>query len=100
MWLKISKRNKTLETAEEETETDPTVEAETTQETTIGMAIEMNIIEIEVGIVETIADIEIGAEEEIDPILEKEEGTNLDLDQVKGTLTEMTSAVSAIDLVI
>ena len=45
-------------------------------------------------------EIEIEAEEETDLIPEKEEEINLDLDQVKDTLTEMTSAIIAIELVI
>ena len=83
-------RNRTQETAEEETEIDPTVEAETIQETTTetttGM-VEITITQIEVEIAETTAEIETEAEEETDLILEKEEEINLDLDQVKDTLT-------------
>ena len=98
------KRNKTQETAEVETEIDPTVEAETIQETTteitIGMEVETTITEIEVEIVETIVEMGIEIEEESDLIPEKEEEINLDLDQVKDTLTEMTSAITAIELVI
>ena len=54
-----------------------------------------NTIEIEVEIVETIVQTEV--EEEIDPIQEKEEETNLDLDQVKDTLTKVRFVVSAIE---
>ena len=77
MLLKTSKRNKTQETAEEETEIDPTVEAETIQEITTeittGMVVEITTTEIEVEIAGTTAEIEIEAEEETDPIPEKEE---------------------------
>ena len=97
-------KNRTQETAEEETEIDPTLEAETVQEiiteTTTGMVVEITTTEIEVEIAETTAEIETEAEEETDLILEKEEEINLDLDQVKDTLTGMTSAISAIELVI
>ena len=94
--MKISKRNKTQETAEVEIEIDPSVEAETIQgtttEITTGMVVEITTIEIEVETVETTAeiDIEIEAEEETDLIPGKEEEINLDLDQVKDILTEMT----------
>ena len=102
--MKIFKRNRTQETAEEETEIDPTVEAETIQEitteTTTGMVVEITTTEIEVEIAETTAEIETEAEEGTDLILEKEEEIILDLDQVKDTLTGMTSAISAIELVI
>ena len=98
--MKISKRNKTQEIAEVETEIDPAIEAKTIQEITTGMVVEITTTEIEVEIVETTAEIEIEAEEETDLIPEKEEEINLDLDQVKDTLTGMTSAISAIELVI
>ena len=58
------------------------------------MVVEITTTEIEVEIT---AEIEI--EEETDLIPEKEE-INLDLDQVKDILTEMTSAIIAIELVI
>ena len=94
--MKISKRNKTQETAEVETEIDPTVETiqEIIIETTTGMVVEITTTETEVEIAETTAEIE--AEEETDLIPEKEEENNLDLDQVKDTFTGMTSAISAI----
>ena len=102
--MKIFRRNRTQETAEEGTEIDLTVEVETIQEkateATTGMVVEITTTETGVEIVETTAGIEIEAEEETDLILEREEETNLDLDQVKGTLIEMTSAVSATELVI
>ena len=104
--MKIFRRNRTQETAEEGTEIDPTVEAETIQEktteTTTGMVVEITTTETEVEIAETTAEIEIETEveEETDLIPEREEETNLDLDQVKDTLTEMTFAVSATELVI
>ena len=90
------------ETSEEETEIYPTVEAETIQEATTGMVVEITTTEIEVEIAETTAETEIETEveEETDLILEKGKEINLDLDQVKDTLTEMTFAVSAIELVI
>ena len=102
--MKISKRSKILETAEAEIEIDLTVEVDTIQEIiieiTTGMVVEITTTGIEVKIVETTVKIGIEAEEEIDLIPEKEEELNLDLDQVKDTLTETPSAVSAIDLVI
>ena len=55
---------------------------------------------MEVELAETTAEIETEAEKQTDLILEKEEEINLDLDQVKDTLTGMTSAISAIKLVI
>ena len=64
------------------------------------MQIEITTTEIEAEIVETIVEIEIEAEEETDLIQEKENEINLDLDQVKDTLTEMNSAIIAIELVI
>ena len=60
------------------------------------MVVEITTIEIEVETVEITAAIEI----ETDLIPEKEEEINLDLDQVKDTLTEMTSAIISIELVI
>ena len=100
--MNISKRNKNSKTAE--VDTDPTVEAETIQETTTeittGMVVEITTTEIEVETVETTVEIEIEAEEETDLIPEKEEEINLDLDQVKDILIEMTSGIIAIELVI
>ena len=63
---------------------------ETTTEITTGIVVEITTTEIEVETVETTAEIEIEAEEEIYLIPEKEEEINLDLDQVKDILTEMT----------
>ena len=66
--MKIFRRNRTQETAEEETEIDPIVEAETIQgkttETTTGMVVEITTIETEVEIAETTAEIETEVEEE------------------------------------
>ena len=50
-------------------------------------------------IVETIQEIEIEAEVEICLIPEKEEEINQDLDQVKATLTGMTSVTTATEQV-
>ena len=50
-------------------------------------------------IVETIQEIETEVEVEIGLIPEKEEEINQDLDQVKDTLTEMTSATTATEQV-
>ena len=50
-------------------------------------------------IVETIQEIETEVEVEIGLIPEKEEETSQDLDQVKDTLTEMTSATTATEQV-
>ena len=63
---------------------------------------EITTTEIEVEKVETTAEIEIEieVEKETDLILEKEEEINPGLDQVKDTLIEMTSAITAIELVI
>ena len=108
MWVKIIRRSRTQETAEEQTEIDPTVEVETIQgtttETMTGVVVEITTTETEVEIAKTTAEIEteieIEAEEETDLTPEKEEETNLDLYQVKDTLIEMTSAISATELVI
>ena len=80
-----------------EIEIDPTVGVETIQETTTEMEIEITTTGIEVEIVETIVEIEVEVEKDLIP--EKEEETNQDLDQVKDTLTEMNSAITATDLV-
>ena len=102
--MNIFRRNRIQETAEEGTEIDLIVEAETIQgkttETTTGMVVEITTTETEVEIAETTAEIETEVEEETDLIQEREEETNLDLDQIKDTLTEMTFAVSATELVI
>ena len=111
MWLKTFKRKSYQETVEVETEIGPTVEVETTQGITTGIEVgvdettEINI-EIEVEkeeIVETIQEIEIEteikAEVEIGLIPDKEEEINQDLDQVKDTLTGMTSATTATEQV-
>ena len=52
--------------------------------------------EIEVEIVETIVEIEV--EEETDLIQEREEETNLDLNQVKDILIKVRFVVSAIEV--
>ena len=102
--MKIFRRNRTQETAEEEIEINPTVESEIIQErtieTTTGMVVKTTT-EIEVETVETTVKIEIGTEveEETDLIQEREEEINLDLDQVKDTLIEVRLAVSAIEVV-
>ena len=104
MWLKIFRRNKSQETVEEEIEIDPTAEAEIIQEKTIEItieAIEMVVgttTEIEVEIVETIAEIEIDEEVETDLIQGREEEINLDLDQDKDTLIKVRLVVSAIEV--
>ena len=92
--MKIFGRNRTQDTAEEETEIDPTAEAGTTQERTTETTTEMVVettTEIEVETAETTVEIEIETEveEETDLIQEREEKINLDLDQVKDTLTEV-----------
>ena len=101
MYLKIFKRNRIQEIIEEETEIDPTAEAEIilerTTETTIEMVLETTT-EIEVETVETTAEIETEVEEETDLIQEREEETNLDLDQVKNILTKERLVVSAIEV--
>ena len=100
--MKIFRRNRIQETAEEETEIDPTTEAEITQERTTETTTEMVVettTEIEVETAQTTAEIETEEEEETDLIQEKEEETNLDLDQVKDILTEVRLAVSAIEVV-
>ena len=77
MKLEDFRRNRTKETAEEETEIDPIVEAETIQgkttEKTTGMVVEITTTETEVEIAETTAEveIEIEVEEETDLILER-----------------------------
>ena len=93
--MKIFKRNKIQETIEEEIGIDPTAEAETILETATEMVVETTT-EIEVEIVETIVEIEV--EEETDLIQEREEETNLDLDQVKDILTKVRFVVSAIEV--
>ena len=104
--MKTSKRNNRQGIVEIETEIDPTAEIEIIQEiiieievgieeiTEIGTEIEVEIEEI----VETIQEIETEVEVEIGLIPEKGE-INLDWDQVKDTLTEMTSATTVIEQV-
>ena len=118
--MKIFKRNNLQETVEVETEISPIAEAETTQwktteietgteeimgtttDTEAGIEETTEItteIEVEIGeIVDTTAEVE--AEVETDLIPEKEEEINQDLDQVKDTLTGITSVTTATEQVI
>ena len=106
--MQIFKRNNRQGTVETETGIDLTAEIEIIQEiiieievgigeiiTEIGTEIEVEIEEIE----ETIQEIEIEVEVETGLILEKEEETNLDQDQVKDTLTEIISATTVTEQV-
>ena len=93
MYLKISKRNRIQETIEKETGIDPTAEVGIILETTTEMVVETTM-EIEVEI----AEIETEVEEETDLIQEREEETNLDLDQVKDILKKVRLVVSAIEV--
>ena len=104
--MKIFKPNNSQETVEIETGIGPTAGTEIIQEITIeieagieetteiGIEIEVEIEEI----VETIQEIETEVEVEIGLIPEKKE-TNQDLDQVKDTLTKMTSATTVTEQV-
>ena len=94
--MKIFKRNKIQETVEEETGIDLTAEVGIILEITIEMVETTTGIEVEIA--ETTAEIETEVEEETDLIQEREEETNLDLDQVKGILTKVRLVVSAIEV--
>ena len=104
MWWKISKRNNSQGTVEIGIGTDLTAEIETIPEIIIGIEVGIGRIteigiEIEVEIEETVEVIqEIEAEVEIGLIPEKEE-INPDLDQVKDTLTKVTSATTVTEQV-
>ena len=104
--MKIFRRNRTQETVDEETEIDPTAQAEIIQEKTTETTTEATEMvvetttEIGAEIVETIAEIEIETEEVVETDLNqgREEEINLDLDQVKDTLTEVRNVVFVIEV--